>query len=367
MKTSTRHIILLLHIIVWVGYLILNYFFSSQIFPPNIVFLRILVIGILSVSIYSFCYFYLIPKFFNPNNYLKLVFYCLGVIFVSFLIRIELEKLFLGHLLKENLIMDSVHNFRGFFVIPQGILVLVGSLTGILKINFEKEQELITLKIEDANRELELIKAKINPHFLLNTLNNIYAINYEESPKTSHAILQLSKVLSYTIYKSKNTLIDLEEEIELLQALIGLYQLKNDNQFDIQIVTNNIRENEENLQIKIPSLLLFSLLENAFKHSDISNNNNTLGQLPTYIKIKIEVVERNSNGNLSEKTLNFEIENSISKENESENNQKAVSYSSGLGTDAIKQLLRNQYQEKFSFEKLKTENFYKISLIIKQL
>ncbi len=364
MQTSTRHIILLLHTIVWVCYLILNYVFASQIFPPNIVFVRILVIGILSVSIYSFCYFYLVPKFFNPNNYLKLVFYCLSVIFVSFLIRIELEKLFFGHLLKENLIIDSVHNFRGFFIIPQGILVLVGSLIGILKINFEKEQELISLKIEDANRELELIKAKINPHFLLNALNNIYAINYEESPKTSHAILQLSKVLSYTIYKSKNTLIDLQEEIELLQALIGLYQLKNDNQLGIQISTKNIKEDT---QIKIPSLLLFSLLENAFKHSNISNNNNTLEQLPTYIKIKIEVVERNSNGNLSEKTLNFEIENSISKENESENSQKTINYSSGLGIDAIKQLLRNQYQEKFSFEKLKTEISYKITLTIKQL
>jgi two-component system LytT family sensor kinase len=211
-----------------------------------------------------------------------------------------------------------------------------------MKIIFYKEQELINFKIIETKRELELIKAKVNPHFLLNTLNNIYSINYDESPKTSAAIMQLSKVLSYTIYKSKNHLITISEEIELLESLIGLYQLKYDNRLHIQL---KLSEQLEQSQIEIPSLILFSLLENAFKHSDLSENSKS------YLNINIDVKDN---------SLVFEIENSvllIRRHNE-------AAYFSGLGADAIKQLLKQQYGTNFKFEIDKRTYNYKVTLII---
>ncbi|MDX2174542.1 MAG: sensor histidine kinase [Bacteroidota bacterium] len=230
-------------------------------------------------------------------------------------------------------------------IISQSLVVFIACMLSISNETLTLESALNKTKIEKNEADLNLLKAKINPHFLLNTLNNIYAINYEESPKTSEAIMQLSKVLSYTIYKSKNSLIVLSEEIELLESLIGLYQLKFDNQLRIQLTLN---ETVTQSLIEIPSLVLFSLLENAFKHSDLSENPKT------YVNINLDL-----KGN----KLIFEIINSVSLIKR----HADANYFSGLGVDAIKQLLKQKYNSNFNFEIDKKNDSYKVTLIIYEL
>lgn len=192
------------------------------------------------------------------------------------------------------------------------------------------------IEVQEARRELELIKARINPHFLLNSLNNIYAISYRNSPQTNQAILQLSKVLSYTIYQNKHELIAIAEELESMLALAGLYQLKFNNQLSIEIAYD---ESVEASPFRIPSMVLFSLLENAIKHSGVSENK------AGYIKQKLVV---------NDNTLIFSSENSISPPLKKETQM----YSGGLGSEAIKKLLAHHFPNNFHLHTEKQSSKY---------
>jgi two-component system, LytTR family, sensor kinase len=227
-----------------------------------------------------------------------------------------------------------------FSIIPQIVIVLAASLIGLIKLILQKEQEFLALQIEESGRELQLIKSRINPHFLLNTLNNIYAINHEESPQTSKAVLQLSQVLTYTIYKGNQGLINIEDELEMLHALIGLYQLKYNNQLNI-----SIEEYIDETDYKVPSLVMFSLLENAFKHSNISYAEK--GFLSVNLK-------------LSNRKLHFEISNTYEEFRTNENNM----HQGGLGKDALKALLTQYAGFSSSLEYTASENIYTAILLI---
>jgi two-component system, LytTR family, sensor kinase len=227
-----------------------------------------------------------------------------------------------------------------FSIIPQIVLVLAASLIGLIRLSLKKEQEFLALQIEESGRELQLIKSRINPHFLLNTLNNIYAINHEESPQTSQAVLQLSQVLTYTIYKGNQGLISLGDELEMLDALIGLYQLKYDNQLNIQL-----NKNIDNIAHMVPSLVMFSLLENAFKHSNLSLSEDAS------LLIQIELIN---------KQLRFEISNSFETTGSNKNNM----YQGGLGKDALHALLNKYALFGYSLDYKSNENIYTVILLI---
>ncbi len=331
-----------MHSLIWLTYFLLNYFLSFQLFDFKHALLRISCVAIINIGIYIFCFSYLVPKFFKSKNYLLLISIAVILIFISYFIRLNIEKLFIPYLIQNDAKNFTISTFKIIAILPQALIILVACLLSTFREVFNKELVYNATKLEESNRELELIKAKVNPHFLLNTLNNIYAINYQESPKTSEAIIQLSKVLSFTIYKSKNKLLLIQEEIELLEALIGLYQLKFYDKLNI-----NFTFQKQQSEILIPSMVLFSLLENALKHSDLSIDKST------FLKINLE---------LNEGFLLFEIENSISEMSINENENQV---SGGLGANAITQILKNQYGNDFSFDVFKTNSTYKVILKIK--
>jgi LytS/YehU family sensor histidine kinase len=243
--------------------------------------------------------------------------------------------------LKQNQNKDfAISTFKIIALLPQALIILLACLIGTFREVFKKELIYNKTKLEESQRELELIKAKVNPHFLLNTLNNIYAVNYEESPKTSKAILQLSKVLSFTIYKNKNPLILLAEEVELMESLIGLYQLKYDNRLNI-IFKQNFNDERE---VKIPTLVLFSLLENAFKHSDLSLDEKSF--------LKMEL-------NLEKNQLIFNIENSFSISKVNDNY-----LSGGIDSKSIEKLLMDQFDSRYFFKQESSGGKFSVKLMI---
>lgn len=117
------------------------------------------------------------------------------------------------------------------------------------------------LQIEKQKAELNYLKSQTNPHFLFNTLNNIYALSRDKSDLAPESILRLSKILRYMLYETGNEEIPLETELKIISDYIDLEKLRYDNSlrlnFDYKISDNTI---------KIPPLLLLPLIENAFKH-----------------------------------------------------------------------------------------------------
>ncbi|MBN9350980.1 MAG: histidine kinase [Chitinophagaceae bacterium] len=125
----------------------------------------------------------------------------------------------------------------------------------------KKQQDWLNAQEERMVAELQLLKAQVHPHFLFNTLNNIYSFSLENSPKTPGLILKLSNLLSYMLYDCRSAEVRLEKELEIMKNYIELERERYDKRIDISWkVSGEVRNTF------IAPLMMLPFLENAFKH-----------------------------------------------------------------------------------------------------
>lgn len=117
------------------------------------------------------------------------------------------------------------------------------------------------LQIEKQQAELNYLKSQTNPHFLFNTLNNIYSLSRIKSDLAPEAILRLSKILRYMLYEAGGAYIAIEEELRIIGDYISLEKLRYDESLRV-----NFNYDVEDMKQSLPPLLLMPLVENAFKH-----------------------------------------------------------------------------------------------------
>ncbi|MGQ1911268.1 sensor histidine kinase [Marinifilum sp. RC60d5] len=188
--------------------------------------------------------------------------------------------------------------------------------------------------------ELSLLKAQVNPHFLFNTLNNIYSMSLYDSNKTPEMILKLSQLLSYMLYECKDEKVNLEKETQFIKNYIELEALRVEDTANIKLNISG-----ENQLYKIPPLLFIPLIENAFKHG-ISN--------------ELEKSEINIDLQFSKNKILLEITNPL--DYYETTNKKH----SGLGIENVRKRLNLLYPNKHSFEVLQENQTYKtiVSIIL---
>ena len=117
------------------------------------------------------------------------------------------------------------------------------------------------LRIEKQEAELNYLKSQTNPHFLFNTLNNIYSLARDKSDLAPESILRLSKILRYMLYEAGGNYIAIEQELKIISDYIALEQLRYDDSLQVNLV-----HDIEDMRQALPPLLLIPLVENAFKH-----------------------------------------------------------------------------------------------------
>lgn len=117
------------------------------------------------------------------------------------------------------------------------------------------------LRIEKQEAELNYLKAQTNPHFLFNTLNNIYSLSRDKSDRAPESILRLSKILRFMLYETGGEYIALEQELKIIADYIALEELRYDDSLRV-----NFNYDVEDMRQAMPPLLLIPLVENAFKH-----------------------------------------------------------------------------------------------------
>jgi LytS/YehU family sensor histidine kinase len=142
--------------------------------------------------------------------------------------------------------------------------ITIGGIAGTIKLMkywYVKEKTNQRLIAENAQNQLELLKAQVHPHFLFNTLNNIYSQAQQTAPLAANMILELSDMLRYMLYETGHPSVPLSKEITLLQNYIGLEGQRYGNNLDLQFHTE-----VPSGYLEIAPLLLLPLLENAFKH-----------------------------------------------------------------------------------------------------
>jgi LytS/YehU family sensor histidine kinase len=189
-------------------------------------------------------------------------------------------------------------------------------LLKLIRASIQKELHDAQIKAEQKETEFSLLQSQLSPHFLFNVLNNLYGISIEEHERIPALLLKLSDLLRYSVYGTKKTFVPLKEEIEYIRNYIEFEQIRISDRLVLRTEIANV----DNIHIKIAPLVLIVFVENAFKHSK-----NTLDQ-QIYIDISVKIV----NGFICLTTRN------------SFNTQKSdemIDESSGLGlTNTIKRL-----------------------------
>lgn len=146
--------------------------------------------------------------------------------------------------------------------IIMGILVVAVNLgiKGIFK-SLRSEQKMQELRAENLGRQLEMLRYQINPHFFMNTLNNIHALVDLDPEKAKESIEEFSKLMRYVLYDGSSPTIPLERELDYLRHYVSLMRLRYPESVEIEM---DLPDNAEGAAV--PPLAMASLVENAFKH-----------------------------------------------------------------------------------------------------
>lgn len=186
------------------------------------------------------------------------------------------------------------------------------------------DQKLKETEAARAQAELRNLRSQINPHFLLNTLNNIYALTAFDTARAQEAIMQLSRLLRHMLYDNQEVSVSIRDEIQFLENYVSLMKIRLADTVDVKFEVNY-----ESSDIKIAPLLCISLVENAFKHGISSTE-------PSYIHIKL---------NATHQQIVFQLTNS--------NHPKTSEDHSGhgIGLQQVQRRLDLAYPERYKWEK----------------
>ena len=199
------------------------------------------------------------------------------------------------------------------------------AITIYLAMRWQHSEE-ARLEAEAARTEAELknLRSQINPHFLLNTLNNIYALTAFDTERAQTAIEQLSKMLRHMLYDNQQEFVKLEDDAQFLQNYVNLMKLRMPASVDI-----SYQFTVPHSQLKIAPLLFISLVENAFKHG-ISPTE------PSFIHINL---------NADEHQIVCDIENSNFPKNEEDRSGH------GIGLQQVQRRLELAYPQQYTWER----------------
>ncbi len=205
------------------------------------------------------------------------------------------------------------------------------------KLNTVKaEADKVKAEADKVKAELDLLKSQINPHFLFNTLNNIYGLVHMKDPRAPEMISQLSKILRYLLYDCSTPRVSLRKEKELIENYLQLQAMKSKSLADrIDFYYDGLND-----QQMIMPMLLINFVENCFKHSDIETNEEG------WVTISLEV---------SDNELHFTTRNTIKTETKKKKD-------SGIGLSNTQKMLSAEYGEQHSFQAGRMDDFFEIDL-----
>lgn len=296
-KANKRYNALLIHIIMWGVMFVLPYFFMDRetIFQWDR-FKRYIPQMVAFLLVFYFNYFYLIDKFLFKGKTKEFI-----LINLLFIVLVALLVYFWNEYFHISLFPEGMGRRRRrghspwlFFIRNSTSLMLMSALSVALKMSdwwFKVESEKKEMEKAIAEAELQNLKNQISPHFLLNTLNNIYALIEFNPEKAQSAVLDLGKMLRHLLYENNKTFVPISQEIGFINHYFDLMRIR---------LSDNVKLSTKisihpNSATPISPLIFISLIENAFKHGISGNEESfidiSLTELPDG---KVEFISRNS-------------------------------------------------------------------------
>lgn len=328
---KSKKIFLIIQIIAWLVFVIFPAFVFSTIQPAfiggalNSPLQGIVILHSILIVFYYFNYYYSIPKYyFTKKNKTYIV-----ILIIGLLIMI--------------LSMESNPRFSPFYEVPvpNGKLIFILSIMirfvmivllsmGIASYNRLKQIEEAKLKAE-----LSYLKAQINPHFLFNTLNSIYALTVQKSDNAPESVTKLSSIMRYSITDAAQDFVGLDKELNYINAYVELEKLRLTEKVKLNYSVTGNAEGK-----KIAPLIFIPFIENAFKYGVSTKDNSVID-----IAIKIEAA-----------SLNVAVKNTKARAN--------LENKLGLGIENTKKRLRLSYPGKHQLEIINAEKSFSVNLSI---
>lgn len=212
---------------------------------------------------YSIIYF-LFPRYLFNGMYLSLITGIVILILVTAILSFAISHWLIDPFHQSIGIPARNHTlFSGFMAGLRGSNTVAGFAAAIklVKYWYIKKEENTLLEKEKLKAELEVLKGQLHPHFLFNTLNNLYSLILQQSKQAPEVVLKLSELLRYILVESTNSRIPITKELSIIKNYIALEQIRFGKRLDLSI---NIEGDLEEIQIE--PLLFLPLVENAFKH-----------------------------------------------------------------------------------------------------
>lgn len=251
------------------------------------------------------------------------------------------------HLLQELPDVETIiQNRKASFTdlaLPWNILlgIFMTSLNSMIKLLYEgmrREVAMEELKRHNLQAEIDYLKYQVNPHFFMNTLNNIHALIDIDTEEAKSSLIELSKMMRYVLYESGEESISLRQDLRFIENYIRLMQIRYTEELEIRIEYPHDQVNK----ISIPPLLLIVFVENAFKHG--------VGSEQGYIHIEVEV--------LSNRKIRCTIANS--------KRPKEENHRPGIGLSNVSKRLQLIYGDNYTLSIRDLEEAYIVQLTIPQ-
>jgi len=274
---NVGHFRILLHILFWIVVYIFFIYVKKPLMGLSLGMAAVVEIKdvVIIFSIFYFLSYYVVPKFLFRKKYIQLLL-CLVLIYYFYAFSSFLEYALLPKVIT---IPGRGYNAYAQRILSsgvQGVIMLKNAPEILLDLSYLISPALVmklavtlldlstkALKLERDNLNLELafLKAQINPHFLFNTLNNIYSLALHKSDKAPHVVLKLSDLMRYTLYDSNFPSVSLQKEILFFENYVELERIRHTSR-----VTIDVEFSGEYDGLTIAPLIMFPFIENAFKH-----------------------------------------------------------------------------------------------------
>jgi len=332
-----------IHVLCWAIYVVYEILLTAAMKGEFSHFYFYLFFYLLNISLFYVHALYVMPASFRkiPNTLWRLPFMVIIEIGVYVCLSILLSKLLMVlHARSTPLVFNwrfliaIIWRFILFFLFSSGYYFLVSYLSKRRQ-EMLKALEVERLKAELVSIERDFLRSQITPHLLFNTLNFIKYASKHKPEEVDNAIIRLSQIMSFAIEKSMNGLILLVEELNQIQNIIQLNQLRFDHKLQVKFHCEVLDET-----VTVLPIILLTLVENIFKHGILNDPN-----YPAKIELKSDA-----------NALEFCTSNRARKGN--------FRGSAGLGISNITLRLKNAYAEKATFNYGKEGDFYKTYLRI---
>ncbi len=249
-------------------------------------------------------------------------------------------------IIAEELVLEPIYfpdtRARSFPGLVMTLIPIIPVITILVGFKFgwdalAKQSEVENLRLAAKESELGFLKSQINPHFLFNNLNNLYAYAIEQSPKTPEIILELSSVLRYMLYDCQSKYVSLSKELKHIENFVNLSSMQIEDRGTVQ---QKIMEVDGSYQIA--PLILVVFIENAFKHSTASQSKDI------DIQLSIQVDDSGQ--------LQFHCQNSYREQS------NTTSLSKGIGLENVRKRLELLYPEQHTLSITQDNDTYQVNL-----